>query len=246
VRGASVNGEGVFGQGGTNGVHGRSAATRHSGVWGENTGSGFGVAGSSNNGTGVFGKGRIGVDASGDIGMQIFGGQIGLVIKAAQPADFIQAYQGPDRIVFRVDNDGRVHTGGADVAEFIVTSGAPQPGDVVVIDPNHPGQFSLATTPNSTAVAGVISTLPGMVMNSKQSGQSRLSAGPQLALAGRVPVKASAENGAIRPGDLLVTSSTPGRAMRAPTNPIPGTVLGKALGNLDRGVCAIEMLVMLR
>ena len=36
-----------------------------------------------------------------------------------------------------------------------------------------------------------------------------------LALMGRVPVKATAENGLIRPGDLLTVSSKPGYAMRA-------------------------------
>ncbi len=70
--------------------------------------------------------------------------------------------------------------------------------------------------------------------------------GPQLALVGRVPVKVSAENGAIVPGALLVASSTAGHAMRAPTNPAPGTIIGKALGVLSEGTGVIEMLVMLR
>jgi hypothetical protein len=69
---------------------------------------------------------------------------------------------------------------------------------------------------------------------------------PRLALNGRVPVKATTENGAIRPGDLLVASSTAGRAMRAPVNPRAGTVIGKAMQPLDRGSGEIEMLVMLR
>ena len=38
-------------------------------------------------------------------------------------------------------------------------------------------------------------------------------------MVGRVPVKATAENGAIRPGDLLVASAIPGHAMRGPANP---------------------------
>ena len=64
--------------------------------------------------------------------------------------------------------------------------------------------------------------------------------------AGRVPVKSSAENGTIAPGDLLVASATPGHAMRAPANPAPGTVIGKALGTLAHGTGVMEMLVMLR
>jgi hypothetical protein len=67
-----------------------------------------------------------------------------------------------------------------------------------------------------------------------------------LALAGRVPVKVTAENGPIRPGDLLVASSTPGHAMRAPQRVAPGTVVGKAMGTLEQRRGVVEMLVMLR
>jgi hypothetical protein len=59
-------------------------------------------------------------------------------------------------------------------------------------------------------------------------------------------VKATSENGPIRAGDLLVSSSRPGRAMRAPATPAPGTVIGKAMQKLDRDSGEIEMLVMLR
>ncbi|HMG36911.1 MAG TPA: hypothetical protein VKM94_23475 [Blastocatellia bacterium] len=47
--------DGVFGTSNKNGMHGRTASGGDSGVWGENTGSGFGVAGSSVNGIGVIG-----------------------------------------------------------------------------------------------------------------------------------------------------------------------------------------------
>lgn len=47
---------------------------------------------------------------------------------------------------------------------------------------------------------------------------------PLLALVGIVAVKASAEDGRIRSGDLLVASSTPGHAMRAGPNPPIGVV----------------------
>ena len=68
---------------------------------------------------------------------------------------------------------------------------------------------------------------------------------PLLALIGVVPVKATAENGPIRPGDLLVSSSTPGYVMRCG---IPaeckGAIVGKALEPLEEGTGMIEMLVM--
>jgi len=66
-----------------------------------------------------------------------------------------------------------------------------------------------------------------------------------LAIVGIVPCKVSAENGAIRPGDLLVTSATPGYAMRD-ENPKTGTVVGKALGSLENGTGTITVLVTLQ
>jgi hypothetical protein len=61
-----------------------------------------------------------------------------------------------------------------------------------------------------------------------------------------VPVKATAENGPIRPGDLLTSASMAGRAMRAGEDPPPGTVIGKALEPLADGSGVIKMLVMLQ
>jgi len=66
-----------------------------------------------------------------------------------------------------------------------------------------------------------------------------------VALSGTVLVKVDAGYGAIRPGDLLMSSPTPGHAARAP-DPAPGTILGKALEALDAGTGRIRMLVMLR
>jgi hypothetical protein len=62
---------------------------------------------------------------------------------------------------------------------------------------------------------------------------------------GIVPCKVSAENGPISPGDLLVTSSTPGHAMRD-ADPAVGTVLGKALEEMPSGTGVIKVLVTLQ
>ena len=66
-----------------------------------------------------------------------------------------------------------------------------------------------------------------------------------MAVVGIVPCKVSAENGAISPGDLLVTSSTPGHAMRD-DDPRNGTVVAKALGELSSGTGIIKVLVTLQ
>jgi hypothetical protein len=71
-------------------------------------------------------------------------------------------------------------------------------------------------------------------------------AGIPVAITGIVPCKVSSENGAIRRGDLLATSSKPGYAMRAGVNPPQGTVLGKAMGELRDGTGVIQVLVTLQ
>ncbi|MGD9099110.1 MAG: hypothetical protein PVF45_01425 [Anaerolineae bacterium] len=187
----------------------------------------------------------------------------GLRIQDAVGRDYIRAGSDGDPH-FRVQNDGMVltdrgyrcgdgamgclQTGSADVAERVNASEVLEPGDVVEIDPTRSDHFRLARTPYSALVAGVISSDPAIVMGTQ--GINVAARGvederPPLALVGRVPVKVSAENGPIHPGDLLVISSTPGHAMRA-DDPPPGTILGKALEPLDTGRGLILVLVMLQ
>jgi hypothetical protein len=54
-----------------------------------------------------------------------------------------------------------------------------------------------------------------------------------IALAGRVPCKVSTENGPIKAGDLLTTSSTPGHAMKA-NEPWRGGIIGTALEDFPK------------
>lgn len=152
---------------------------------------------------------------------------------------------------FRVDSAGTVFANGgflgsgADVAEFIASDDALEAGDVIEIDPDRDGKFRKVRTARSGAVAGVITTKPGLTMNAGDAAGGK-PAGPALALAGRVPVKVTGENGPIRRGDLLVSSPTPGRAMKAPARPEPGTIIGKALGEMNSAAGVVDMLVMLR
>lgn len=234
------------------------------------------TSGGSSNGTGVLGisdglggQGVVGINASGS-GIAVVGrtetgstGNAGrfenreisntadvLVVIGAGTGDFIQAGQAANAR-FRVHNNGDVTAdgtfagGGADVAEFIDATTPLTAGDVVEIDSAAPGRFRVASSASSTHVAGVITTRPGLLMNANDD-RDELSEGPALALAGRVPVKVTAENGAITPGDLLVSSSVPGHAMKAPAAAAQGTVIGKALGVLAAGTGVLDMLVMLR
>lgn len=62
-----------------------------------------------------------------------------------------------------------------------------------------------------------------------------------------VGVHVDADHGAIQPGDLLTTSSTPGHAMRASdATRAPGAMIGKALASLDAGRGMIPILAILQ
>jgi hypothetical protein len=137
---------------------------------------------------------------------------------------------------------------GGDYAESVEVTGARtkyEPGDVLVIDPKAPGKFLRANQAYSTLVAGIYSTKPGTVGRRQTTAKS-----PDeipMAVVGIVPIKVSTENGPIKPGDLLVASSTLGRAMKGTDrSKMLGAVVGKALGNLDSGTGVIEVLVTLQ
>ena len=53
-----------------------------------------------------------------------------------------------------------------------------------------------------------------------------------VGMMGIVPTKCITENGTISPGDLMVSSSTAGHAMKAPGSPAIGTIIGKAYETL--------------
>jgi len=116
------------------------------------------------------------------------------------------------------------------------------------LDPNHTGQYRKSRGPCSDLVAGVVSTEPGFVLGTNPS---TLDLGPWtsdsalLALLGIVPVKVTDEGGPIQPGDLLVTSSTPGCAMRwaSEDEQICG-LIGKALGPFESGTGMILVLLI--
>ncbi|MCX8104026.1 MAG: PQQ-like beta-propeller repeat protein, partial [Candidatus Bipolaricaulota bacterium] len=151
--------------------------------------------------------------------------------------------------IFRVERttgnvyaDGQFYAGGADVAEHIRVSEPVDPGDVVELDPDRPGAYRKSRRAYSPLAAGVISSAPGVIIGAK--GVEMLWS-PTLALAGVVPVKATTENGPIRPGDLLTTSSLIGHAMRcASPRHCEGALIGKALGALESGTGVVLMLVM--
>jgi len=138
--------------------------------------------------------------------------------------------------------DGSWNSGGADMAEMLPAAEGLVPGDVLVIDAD--GRLARSSGRFMAAVAGVYSSAPGFVGGSPAGGAAAGTV--PLAIVGVVPVRASAENGPIVPGDLLVTATAAGHAMRAGANPPQGTVIGKALEPLADGTGMLRMLVSLQ
>jgi hypothetical protein len=94
-------------------------------------------------------------------------------------------------------------------------------------------------------VAGIYATKPGVIGRRQSMGKSTVDL--PMAMVGIVPAKVSAENGAIRKGDLLVTASTAGYAMKGTDRSrLVGAVIGKAMSSLDSGKGVIEVLVTLQ
>ena len=134
-----------------------------------------------------------------------------------------------------------------DVAEWVDAAEPLEHGSIVVIDPTSTNRVKAATKSYATAVAGAISPQPGIILG--EAGEGRV----LVAQSGRVRVKADATFGAIKPGDLLVTSPTRGHVMRS--KPVkmgnsqvhrPGTLVGKALEALPEGRGEILVLLTLQ
>jgi hypothetical protein len=71
--------------------------------------------------------------------------------------------------------------------------------------------------------------------------------GQNVALSGRVYVRADASGGAIQPGDMLTTSDKPGHAMRVNDHTrAQGAVIGKAMSALLEGEGFVLVLVSLQ
>jgi hypothetical protein len=231
--------------------------------------SGVGIEGVSSSGIGIYGSstsshgiqavsGATGVnasalDASGaDNGIAITGhantsDSIMVLTNVSANGQIIKGFSsGGATLAFQVESNGNVEAhgsfipNGVDYADQLPAQGDLEPGDVVAM--GEDGLLHRATSANESDVAGVYSTKPGVVGRQEEEQRATI----PVALAGVIPVKVTSENGAIRVGDLLVSSSKPGEAMRAPANPVPGTVFGKAMQSMDGSTGKIEMLVWLR
>jgi hypothetical protein len=134
---------------------------------------------------------------------------------------------------------------GADLAEKFPTSEALEPGTVVEIDPDNPGQLRKARGAYNKRVAGVVAGANGLskgiVLGNLEGSENHT----PIAMSGRVWVYADATHEAIEPGDLLTTSDMPGHAMKAsdPTR-AHGAVIGKAMTRLEKGKTGMVLVLV--
>lgn len=139
-------------------------------------------------------------------------------------------------------------TGGADLAEPFPMSQRNVPaGAVVSIDPQHPGKLKMSANAYDKKVAGIVSGANGIQPGISMIDEQQLEPGENVALSGRVHVKANTSAGPISPGDLLTTSDVPGEAMRAADHHRAlGSILGKAMTSLDETTGTVLVLVTLQ
>jgi hypothetical protein len=156
-----------------------------------------------------------------------------------------------------VSGEGRVTTqvlqitGGSDLSEQFDIAAVDtelKPGLIVSIDPENPGRLLTSSSAYDKTVAGIVSgaggVKPGMLM-----GQHGTAANGQhpVALTGRVYCWVDADHGAIRPGDLITTSNTPGHGMKVTDHArAQGAVIGKAMSSLAAGRGLVLVLVSLQ
>jgi hypothetical protein len=120
------------------------------------------------------------------------------------------------------------------LAERYLADLAYEPGTVIVFGGTN--EVTSSTISNDRRVAGVVSTKPAHLMNAQLEGETVV----DLALQGRVPCKVI---GAVKKGDMLVTSAVPGYAV-VNNDPKIGTVIGKAVGEkLDNEPGVVEVVV---
>ncbi len=218
-----IKGETFGNAGWASGVYGMAHSPGAIGVTGWNVGSGPGLYAWSESGAALIAKGT----GTGNL-VEVWDHAVGVRFKIAHDGE--------------VYADGSYHAGGADFAELVpVRQPDLEPGDVVALAID--GKLIRCFKEHQASVVGVVSTKPGY--QSDLFKELDASEKIPLAVMGIVPVKVTATNGPIRPGDMLTPSAVPGRAMRS-RKIVPGTIIGKAMEGLESGEGLVRMLIMLR
>ena len=252
VQGSTVGtGAGVYGYSEQGfGVWGVSNTAFGAAIFGVNTAGGEAITGMTN-GTGTAavagtnsGNGGIGVSATANSGGTANGTALLASLESGPGNLAIFQVGGINKA--RIDAAGKgyfnggTQNSGADVAEAFDVEGnekSYEPGDVLVISQSSDRKVEKSSSPYSTLVAGVYATRPGLLLTEKNAVQDQIENTVPMGVVGVIPTKVSLEGGAIKRGDLLVTSSTPGVAMKADPDKVKvGQVIGKALQEYNQPI----------
>ena len=230
---AGVRGEvnSIFGNAGTAGIYGVSSGTGgYAGFFEHSNPSGFGITVQAIS----YGQGTVlVVDHEGSSGnLAIF-----------QTGGFNKA---------RIDRNGAgffnggTFNSGADVAELFEAAGplnTYEPGDVLQISPDADRTVMKSDGAYSSLVIGVYATKPGVVLTEENIDGNFDNKIP-LGVVGVIPTRVCNENGPISRGDILVSASRPGYAMKADLKKLqPGQSIGKALQPFDGITGKIKVMV---
>ena len=115
------------------------------------------------------------------------------------------------------------------------------PGDVLVASDKGNAILSRSRSKFNKSVIGIVSGNPTVILNSTSEEEKLY----PVTLAGKTICRVDARENPIKPGDLIVTSETPGCGMAGRIDSFDkiGTVIGKALDSLDDGIGAIAVFV---
>jgi hypothetical protein len=143
--------------------------------------------------------------------------------------------------------DGNIGAKYQDVAEWVPVATKLTAGTVVIVSPNKRNEVMASTHSYDTAIAGVVSAQPGLILGEGSDSKAK------IATTGRVKVHVDATKHAVKAGDLLVTGDKPGTAMLSEPIDVagiklhrPGTLVGKALEPLENGEGDILVLLSLQ
>ena len=164
-----------------------------------------GIVQDANNGFNVNLQGRVTAGADGTVNLQWSQNTADTTALTVEQGSLLRAYK----------------VGGADLAEVYYGDTSYEEGTVVSVNSAINNGVKESSVSYDRTVVGVVSAKPGLVIGDAGNGATNL-----VALSGRVPVKVNTENGEIKAGDYLTTSSTPGVAMKATKS---GAIIGTAL-----------------
>ncbi len=117
-------------------------------------------------------------------------------------------------------------------------------GDLLIVSETGNSVLSHSRNEYDRRVIGVVAGNPALIMNNSGKKEKLY----PVALAGKVMCKVDARNRPVTPGDLIVTSNTPGCGMAGDIDSFNkvGTVIGKALDGLGEGIGVIPVFLSMK